>query len=542
MQMQKIFPAEPAPRTPKSELKVRQALERVADVVALHSVAWQGIRQGRQADGEADFVVLMPFRGIAILEVKGGRIDVENGSWFSTDGRGARHGIKNPFEQAKDSKYALLNFFKEVAPPLLKVPVVHGVVFPDIVFDGRLGMSGPRELVVDQEDLVKFEVCLDRLFDYWDRPGKFEEAHLMRVVELLAPTVTLVPPLRHALEAANKGITELTQQQIVLLNGLRRHRHASILGGAGTGKTVLAIDKACRLASEGRRVALVCFNSLLRNEIAALFPQSNVQVLTFHGLVREWLRKARLPVPVTADDVWFRESAANHLCQATAMLQERYDAMLVDEAQDFSAEWLDACETTVVPDGIFYLFADARQDLYSRDWAPRPQAVSFELSVNCRNTEPIAKLVASIFGDQIYDRGIQGPAPVLLRVESDRDAVLHCQRTVDELLSKERLESSQLAVLSDSREIVRQLRESIVADLPFCAAGQTGVTAETIHRFKGLEREVIIVTLSSSVEAIDALELLYVALSRARAALWIIAGERTIARLQKACETVSLLR
>jgi RecA/RadA recombinase len=536
--MKKLLPIDPPLRTPRSELKVREAFKGVDNVVVLHSVAWQGIRRGRQADGEADFIVLVPGKGIAILEVKGGQIDLQDGRWFSTDSGGARHSIKNPFEQAKDSKYALVNYFKEVQPSLAHVPVVHGVVFSDIVFDERLGMSGPRELVIDQNGLLQLHRALPRLFDYWNRPGRFDQEQLERVVDLLAPTISLAPPLLHALEVANRGITELTQQQIALLNGLRRNRHATILGGAGTGKTVLAVDKACRLAAEGHRVALVCFNTLLRNEIAALFPLLNVEILTFHGLVREWMRKAKLPVPGFLDDTWFQEHAAKSLGEAAGLVNERYDAMLIDEAQDFATEWLDACQTTVVPDGIFYVFADARQDLYKRDWAPRKSAIAFELSINCRNTVPIARLVASVFEEDVCDRGIEGPPPIFLCAETNQDAIRLCQKTVDNLLSREKLSTTQLAVLSDSRDVVRRLRESIVADIPFCAAGEDGVVAETVYRFKGLEREVVVVALTAEIDTTNALELLYVALSRARAALWVIGGKHTISRLQNVASTL----
>ncbi|MBF3745682.1 NERD domain-containing protein [Burkholderia pseudomallei] len=105
--MSKLLPTNPPSRTPRSEMKVREALARVDDIVVLHSVAWQGVRRGKQADGEADFIVLVPMKGIAILEVKGGTIEVASGRWYSTDREGIQHGIKNPFEQAKDSKYAL---------------------------------------------------------------------------------------------------------------------------------------------------------------------------------------------------------------------------------------------------------------------------------------------------------------------------------------------------------------------------------------------------------------------------------------------------
>lgn len=531
--MSKLLPTNPPARTPRSEMKVREALARVDDIVVLHSVAWQGVRRGKQADGEADFIVLVPMKGIAILEVKGGTIEVASGRWYSTDREGIQHGIKNPFEQAKDSKYALIAYLKDIDSSLSRVPIVHGVVFPDVVFAGTLGMNAPKQLVVDKNGLSDIGAGLDRLFQYWSASGEMTRAQLARISDLLAPTATLVPPLLEALETANRGIVELTQQQIETLNGLRRHRRAVILGAAGTGKTVLAVDKASRLAGEGRRVALICFNSLLRSEIANLFPQHNIEVHTFHGFVREWMRAAKLSMPRNVDDEWYRSSAVASLLEAATIVNKRYDALLIDEAQDFAPDWLDACEATVSTDGIVYAFADVRQDLYQRSWEPRSQFITFELTVNCRNTRPIAKLVASIFGEAIHDRGVDGPAPAFLAATRSSDIAILCRRTADDLLTREGLSPNQISVLSDSRDIVRQLRESMVADLPFCAAGEFGIVAETIYRFKGLEREVVIVALSSAVDVTAALELLYVGFSRARAALWVIASGETIAQLRR---------
>ncbi len=163
---------------------------------------------------------------------------------------------------------------------------------------------------------------------------------------------------------------------------------------------------------------------------------------------------------------------------------------------------------------------------------PDPQAIAFELSINCRNTRQIATLVAALFNEVVRDRDIDDPTPIFLSATGAGKAVLLCQRTVEDLLIREKLAVSQLAVLSDSRDMVRQLRECIVADLPFCAAGGTGIVAETIHRFKGIEREVVVVALSPAVKLATALELLYVGFSRARAALWVIADEEMITQLQ----------
>jgi hypothetical protein len=82
-----------------------------------HSVAWQAIDvDGRPRDGEADFIIAHPDRGVLVLEAKGGSIrhDPRVG-WGSIDHTGHAHLIKDPFAQSRDSKYVLLDLLKQMA-------------------------------------------------------------------------------------------------------------------------------------------------------------------------------------------------------------------------------------------------------------------------------------------------------------------------------------------------------------------------------------------------------------------------------------------
>src|ERR1700693_3991049 len=104
--MARFFPATPPVHIEFSELKTWHALTALDDQWSIHHfVKWQSLRRGRQGDGEADFVLIHPQRGIVVLEVKGGSIDVADGSWFSVSRYGSRNEIKNPFDQAIISKY-----------------------------------------------------------------------------------------------------------------------------------------------------------------------------------------------------------------------------------------------------------------------------------------------------------------------------------------------------------------------------------------------------------------------------------------------------
>ena len=103
----------------------------------LHSQCFirQDSYQGH-VDAEADFIIFDPRGGFLVVEVKGGGItfDPVHNTWSSIDRHGKTHRIKNPFEQAKSEKYAVLEQLKvdsEWHRLKLRIPMGHAVFFPD---------------------------------------------------------------------------------------------------------------------------------------------------------------------------------------------------------------------------------------------------------------------------------------------------------------------------------------------------------------------------------------------------------------------------
>ncbi len=151
--MPKFIPTSIPSTAPDSEKRVWNAFKHLdEDWTVFHSVVWQSRRAGRQGDGETDFLLLHPKKGIIVLEVKGGRIEVDNGRWVTIDRHDRRHDIKNPFEQAIASKYALIRYIEDLALDCF-VPVCHGVVFPNVSHNGQIGTYGPRPIIFDGNDL-----------------------------------------------------------------------------------------------------------------------------------------------------------------------------------------------------------------------------------------------------------------------------------------------------------------------------------------------------------------------------------------------------
>ena len=171
------------------------------DWTVLHSVHWLARAGGRSRDGEADFLLVHPRHGVLVLEAKGGTIarDGVTQAWTSTDFGGVVHAIKDPFEQAERSMYALRDKLAN-APETASFPwrFARAVAFPDVLIgDTDLGPNAPRALIVDSGDLATLARALGRAFDAAPGggagPGQNGVAALAR---LLKPPVALA---RHGL-------------------------------------------------------------------------------------------------------------------------------------------------------------------------------------------------------------------------------------------------------------------------------------------------------------------------------------------------------
>jgi hypothetical protein len=149
-----------------------------------------------------------------------------------------------------------------------------------------------------------------------------------------------------------------------------------------------------------------------------------------------------------------------------------------------------------------------------------------ELDLNCRNTLPIARRVAACFRDPPPREGATGPEPSL--VEADEGLLVSVVHDlVRSLLVDEHLDPRRIVVLTNQRRTVQQLRQMSVGTTTFVEPGASGLFTDTIHRFKGLDAETVVLALSgrpgdvAGEKNVDR-ALAYVGASRARSALFVV--------------------
>ena len=161
-------------------------------------------------------------------------------------------------------------------------------------------------------------------------------------------------------------------------NPLRLH-HRCVVGGAGSGKSTVLAARAARLAASGKRVLVLSFNVTLANRLRSMVDAhardiganpTLVSCANFHSFCTRVVQDAEVMgahltaprgMPWTGGIVAKATQAYEH------GYGRRFDAVIVDEGQDFTAEWWELLRDRVVVDGGETLVAvDPTQDLYDR--------------------------------------------------------------------------------------------------------------------------------------------------------------------------------
>lgn len=529
-----------------AERKVYEALARLPDEFHIfYSVAWQArSRHSGVSDGEADFVIAHARLGILILEVKGGRIeyDARTYQWTSTDRRGETHLLsKDPVEQARRSNKALLEKLRDTPgwDANRWLTVGHAVVFPD-VYAGNAPLKPDLalEILCDAGDMNDLENWVSNTFAYYQaqdgRGGELGNDRLQSVTGLLARSFALKTPLGVELEYEDEHLVELTERQYLVLSILGTRRRAAIRGCAGSGKTMLALEKARRLADEGFEVLLTCYNVALAEDLKGRAPR-RVQVRHFHELCTAMVNEAEISLQEkgrSSDDAFYHDILPNALLEATSKLGPRYDAIIVDEGQDFKDTW-EAPLSALLRDpdeGIFFIFFDDNQNLYQgQDRLPAMiNEEPFVLAENCRNTQKIHRVVSAFY----HDTGsLHCPGPVGRQVEAyayrgDRHQERKMSQLLHQLIVEERVNESDIVILtprSQDRSVfksgTRVGRYTLTTSFP---PPRESVQVSSVHRFKGLERRVVILAEIDRYASSDLEKVLYVGCSRARTHLLLL--------------------
>ncbi len=481
-----------------AEKKVHQLLEGCSrDGYALHSL--NVARHATKKTGEIDFLLISPF-GFLALEVKGGDLSRLNGRWYqSNPNTGEERELKeSPFDQAKDSAYVIQNELKKKD---IRSSFGWGVVTPDCD-------PLPPSAEWSAETYAGRAVCtnsgtfcrwLEGLEGHWrDRVGgrqhrKLDGKTMDAMVKILRPNFELAIPLGRKLEGMRGKLLKFTEEQFSRLDDIDENDRIICRGGAGTGKTFLAMEVLRREAARGRRALYIARSQPLVEYLRAGIDSPDMEVLSYHEL------EAR-------------------------GVEEPWDVLVVDEGQDLLGEgFLDVLGSSVkggLEKGRWRWFMDDLHQAGFHDDVDDGAICLLEstgvtlqrLKVNCRNTKQIVHFAQVVTGADIGEAKLQGEGPGPGSEFLEESKVV--STVIDRVKSwiQEEVPAQEIVVLTCADDHNKELLECLPKH----------VRLLSVREFKGLEAEcVAVVGLHSSKDLKSLENQLYTGLTRSRISVWL---------------------
>lgn len=528
----------------KAEVRVYDRLAEVLDdsFHVFYSSPWLGTdRLGNEKDGECDFLIAHPEHGMLAIEVKGGReitFNPRDGQWRSTDHGGFVHKIKDPVAQARSAKHEILKRLNDSPRwPSRFIHAAHGVIFPSAGSPpGSLGADRPARIFCCSRQFREGlgEWVAERL-KAGQRPDNCEPLGrdgIAALERLLAHPFTLSFRIGAALAEADTEFRVLEPSQYQILDIIADIPRALVRGGAGTGKTVVAIEEALRSAAAGRKTLLTCHSRPLASNLERkLRNVNNLTVAGFHALCGRMSRQAGVLTPVGISERELYESALPNALYHAMEVQPalRWETVIVDEGQDFRDDWWIALDACLLPGGRIRAFMDSNQRVYESagDGVRDLSVIPVRLSRNLRNTKNIHKAASVHYsGPDIVADGPDGLEVSWVSAEHPDAKVEAAYRELRRLVLNEEVAPGDIAVLVNG-PVARTgfLERSSGTSIPLTdaeAMALEDVVVDTVRRFKGLERSAIVLIVSG--DEMDRRELAYVAFSRARAYLCVVSS------------------
>ncbi|WP_374457339.1 NERD domain-containing protein [Nocardioides sp.] len=537
--MVRLIPESPTFTTPSEQV----VWERLRDSLGDDDVLVANLRlTDERKDHEADLVVLMPDVGIVALEVKGGSVWWDDG-WRIV--RRGREAVIHPVDQARDVKYALRSYVERDPRwgSRSRVAWAHAVVTPYSEFGDDFEVPDlPRWALHDTHDQEQLVGRLRRtahLMTHGQRVATADDVD--EIVDILAGRLPTAYDVRAEADERADVADRLTQEQATLLRVTRLLHRVEVRGGAGSGKTVLALQQAKELTRGGhgrkpQRVALLCYSiglaEHLKREVATWDRRHRPAFVgTFHAFGQQW---GAPDGDRTDSDFWEEQLPAGMAALAAALPEGRkYDAVIVDEAQDFADSWWTPVLRALKDeeDGGLFLYSDENQRIFARFGRPPVALVPLVLDHNLRNTRQIHESFGPLAPSRMYSRGGDGPAVRFLDA-TGQDPIDVADDEVDRLLDSG-WDPRHVALLTTGHRHPIQVERTDFHDQDgyWRSFWDDDVFYGHVLGCKGLERRAVVLCVNEDGSRDRARERVYVGMSRATDELVVVGDPATVRRV-----------
>lgn len=498
-----------------------------------HSIGFSTTHNDKQYYGELDVLVLTPAGHLIALEVKAGSITLTDEGLFKQ----YKTGLKNVHQQVNQQRGTWFTLLKNNG--FSGVTLHHFLVLPDqLIIEGSAAF--PRERIIDSNQIHEIGYILQHSTPFEPVANDIRTrlaAFIENKFELIPdPSVRIGQTAR-----ANKILAEGLATWVPRIN--HSGNVFQIKGTAGSGKTQLALTLLRDASIQGKRTAYICYNRPLADHIATIAPTTSI-VSNFDDLAITHYKRLVASVEFSDKDIFKKASRAYlaHLASSPPSL----DLLVIDESQDFDAEWLAALASTVREDGKLYTLSDESQLIYERERFEIANAVTVECNENFRSPKRIVDVINALrlADSEIRPRSVhQGDVPEFV-VCDEKNEISILESCIHKLVAsgyaKEQItllsyrgrENSKLLKLDQiaGYDIAKFTGSYDSSGSPVYSSGE--IFCETVYRFKG-QSSAVVVFCEIDFQEISPKDLrkLFVGMSRAQYHLICVTSQQAEAKL-----------
>lgn len=509
-----------------------------------YSIRWFDTVDDKRVDSECDFLIFDPNFGFITIEVKGGiGIEVdEEGKWTLEEvydnNMPSKRPLKcSPLVQAEKSMRHFKNYFFEEFNNSFNGVYGFAVSFPRYRATEELSRYAPMELIIDLSDMNNLQQKINAIFHYWRNRNNvrapFSQDQKTRFISAINKRVALSAAAGALIPIKEREFAKLNLVQDNIIDTLYNYKQAFVVGGAGTGKTWIAMKKVVRAALKNRKALYLCTSNELAEFIKNKLPTNlNIDCNTFEGIMIKSLGNENYDLKCDENGtVNYFDSISN------IKVLDKYDTIIVDEAQDFSVDM--ALTTRLLMksqiESELYVFYDKNQNIFDRDFEDgfAIDYPPFILRYNIRNTGSIYECATEStgLGTDTVANALLGVKPEYLEFKNAIQTKKQLNGIINRLIQKEYVPNNSIVILSDvpyedsimSNETQVGAYKLVNKSIGLIESSE--VAFRTVSDFKGLEADVVIHlmhTYQNMPVDFNVKQNKYVALTRARYYMYIL--------------------
>ena len=419
----------PALRLDAGRYRELEVLERLRDYLpagfeVFHNIALHTVQGGRDCYGEIDVAVLSPTGSLLLMEVKAGPVILRDGEIFKLYGDGECDIAR----QGRLQRVAMQNRLREAG---LATAMISCLVLPDYELgDGHVA-SVPRDRIIDSP---RYGQMATTVRSWLDAAHSSVDREALR--RLMLNQFQVTPNLEVMRDQLQDTVRRLSDglatwvPRIEAPSGVYR-----IQATAGSGKTQLALQLLESAVADGIKASYVCFNRTLADHVRRL-ASPKVQVVNYHELCVDHQRRAHGEPEFSSQG--YRQMAEAYLA-ASRDFTPSLDLLIIDEAQDFDASWVESLCNRLKPGGQLYVLEDEAQRLYEYDGFELGDAVTIRCSDNFRSPRVICDLINALSLVRPPVRSLNpypGELPGIHTYQSDEELLTRTEEAVAALISR----------------------------------------------------------------------------------------------------------